>query len=186
MLKELNWAKFLVEVNGQHLKKYFLSMWDDEQWGLTIYVRPNKKGGRCEYDQPVKNKRKKWCVAIMTSDHNCSAKKVFNNTNDSDANMVGLDDNSCIVLILACHYSTQTQSPPNSGCYTDWGEWSCLFRCSLGSHSPHFRLGPRDNDFQILTSLRNRFWGVRLELRYKFLHGRSIHTKKATGMVLSS
>lgn len=31
MLEELNGAKFLVAVNGQHLKKYFPSMWGDEQ-----------------------------------------------------------------------------------------------------------------------------------------------------------
>jgi hypothetical protein len=30
MLEELNGAMFLMAVNGQHLKKYFLSMWDDE------------------------------------------------------------------------------------------------------------------------------------------------------------
>jgi hypothetical protein len=30
MLEELNGAKFLVAVNGQHLKKYFPSMWGDE------------------------------------------------------------------------------------------------------------------------------------------------------------
>jgi hypothetical protein len=29
MLEELEGVKFLVVVNGQHLKKYFLSMWDD-------------------------------------------------------------------------------------------------------------------------------------------------------------
>jgi hypothetical protein len=54
----------------------------------------------------------------MTSCHNCSVKKVFNNTNGSDANMAGLDNNSCVVLILACHYPTQTRSPPNLECYT--------------------------------------------------------------------
>jgi hypothetical protein len=31
MLEELDGIKFPVEVNGQHLKKYFPSMWDDEQ-----------------------------------------------------------------------------------------------------------------------------------------------------------
>jgi hypothetical protein len=30
MLEELNGVKFPVAVNGQHLKKYFLSMWEDE------------------------------------------------------------------------------------------------------------------------------------------------------------
>jgi hypothetical protein len=34
--------------------------------------------------------------------------------------MVGLDDNSCVVLILAYHYPTQTRPPPNSGC--TWAE----------------------------------------------------------------
>jgi hypothetical protein len=29
MLEELDGVKFLVAINGQHLKKYFLSMWDD-------------------------------------------------------------------------------------------------------------------------------------------------------------
>ena len=29
MLEELDGVKFLVAVNGQHLKKYFPSMWDD-------------------------------------------------------------------------------------------------------------------------------------------------------------
>jgi hypothetical protein len=29
MLKELDGAKFPVAVNGQHLKKYFPSMWDN-------------------------------------------------------------------------------------------------------------------------------------------------------------
>jgi hypothetical protein len=29
MLEELDGVKFPVAVNGQHLKKYFLSMWDD-------------------------------------------------------------------------------------------------------------------------------------------------------------
>jgi hypothetical protein len=29
MLKELDGVKFLVAVNGQHLKKYFPNMWDD-------------------------------------------------------------------------------------------------------------------------------------------------------------
>jgi hypothetical protein len=32
MLEELDGVKFLVAVNGQHLKKYFPSMWDDEQY----------------------------------------------------------------------------------------------------------------------------------------------------------
>jgi hypothetical protein len=31
MLEELDGVKFLVAVNGQHLKKYFQSMWDGEQ-----------------------------------------------------------------------------------------------------------------------------------------------------------
>jgi hypothetical protein len=31
MLEELDGVKFLVAVNGQHLKKYFPSMWDGEQ-----------------------------------------------------------------------------------------------------------------------------------------------------------
>jgi hypothetical protein len=31
MLEELDGVKFLVVVNGQHLKKYFPSMWDDGQ-----------------------------------------------------------------------------------------------------------------------------------------------------------
>jgi hypothetical protein len=31
MLEELDGVKFPVAVNGQHLKKYFPSMWDDEQ-----------------------------------------------------------------------------------------------------------------------------------------------------------
>ena len=31
MLEELNGAKFPVAINSQHLKKYFSSMWDDEQ-----------------------------------------------------------------------------------------------------------------------------------------------------------
>jgi hypothetical protein len=31
MLEELNGVKFPVAVNGQHLKKYFPSMWADEQ-----------------------------------------------------------------------------------------------------------------------------------------------------------
>jgi hypothetical protein len=31
MLEELDGVKFLVAVNGQHLKKYFPSMWDDRQ-----------------------------------------------------------------------------------------------------------------------------------------------------------
>ena len=31
MLEELNGVKFPVAVNGQHLKKYFPSMWDDGQ-----------------------------------------------------------------------------------------------------------------------------------------------------------
>jgi hypothetical protein len=31
MLEELDGVKFSVVVNGQHLKKYFPSMWDDEQ-----------------------------------------------------------------------------------------------------------------------------------------------------------
>jgi hypothetical protein len=30
MLEELDGVKFLVAVNGPHLKKYFLSMWEDE------------------------------------------------------------------------------------------------------------------------------------------------------------
>jgi hypothetical protein len=30
MLEELNGVKFPVVVNGQHLKKYFPSMWEDE------------------------------------------------------------------------------------------------------------------------------------------------------------
>jgi hypothetical protein len=29
MLEELDGVKFLVAVNGRHLKKYFPSMWDD-------------------------------------------------------------------------------------------------------------------------------------------------------------
>jgi hypothetical protein len=31
MLEELDSVKFLVGVNGQHLKKYFPCMWDDGQ-----------------------------------------------------------------------------------------------------------------------------------------------------------
>jgi hypothetical protein len=31
MLEELDGVKFPVAVNGQHLKKYFPSMWDDRQ-----------------------------------------------------------------------------------------------------------------------------------------------------------
>jgi hypothetical protein len=31
MLEELDGIKLPVAVNGQHLKKYFPSMWDDEQ-----------------------------------------------------------------------------------------------------------------------------------------------------------
>jgi hypothetical protein len=31
MLEELDGVKFAVAVNGQHLKKYFPSMWDGEQ-----------------------------------------------------------------------------------------------------------------------------------------------------------
>jgi hypothetical protein len=31
MLEELDGVMFPVGVNGQHLKKYFPSMWDDEQ-----------------------------------------------------------------------------------------------------------------------------------------------------------
>jgi hypothetical protein len=31
MLEELDGVKFPVVVNGQHLKKYFQSMWDGEQ-----------------------------------------------------------------------------------------------------------------------------------------------------------
>jgi hypothetical protein len=31
MLEELDGVKFLVSVIGQHLKKYFSSMWDGEQ-----------------------------------------------------------------------------------------------------------------------------------------------------------
>jgi hypothetical protein len=32
MLEELDGVKFPVVVNGQHLKKYFHSMWDDGHW----------------------------------------------------------------------------------------------------------------------------------------------------------
>jgi hypothetical protein len=31
MLEELDGVKFQMAVNGQHLKKYFPSMWDDGQ-----------------------------------------------------------------------------------------------------------------------------------------------------------
>jgi hypothetical protein len=31
MLEELDGVKFLVAVNGQHLKRYFPSMWDGER-----------------------------------------------------------------------------------------------------------------------------------------------------------
>jgi hypothetical protein len=30
MLEELDGVKFTVAINGQHLKKYFPSMWEDE------------------------------------------------------------------------------------------------------------------------------------------------------------
>jgi hypothetical protein len=30
MLEELDGVKFPVAINSQHLKKYFLSMWEDE------------------------------------------------------------------------------------------------------------------------------------------------------------
>jgi hypothetical protein len=30
MLEELDGVKYLVAINGQHLKKYFPSMWEDE------------------------------------------------------------------------------------------------------------------------------------------------------------